>query len=172
MIKNNLNILHDLILNIEQFRKYLKTEFDKFVDLYCRKSKKFIIFNNEKRANNNNSKKVYREFLKTIDIKEYKRLLKISDNYHTFFYYDEECEIDIYKMRRKECKINIYDDYTCCRYYDLIDNGKIELLIFEYILDILQALYLYITSDQDEITFDKIKADKMNEIIGILYDEE
>ena len=51
MIKNNLKILQDLILEFHQFRNYLKTEFNKFINLYCRKTKKYYIFKNEKKAN-------------------------------------------------------------------------------------------------------------------------
>lgn len=172
MIKNNLKILKDLILEIQQFRKYLNTEFNKFVNLYCRKTKRSIIFKNEKKANYNNTKKVYRDFLKTTYLKEYKRFLKIINKYSTFFYYNEDCEIDIYKIRRKECKIDIFDGFQNVTYFD-INNNKIELRIFEYSIDIMRDVYIFMTLDEDKMSIEEIKRKEIiNNIIGIIYNEE
>jgi len=171
MIKNNLKILQDLILEIQEFRKYLKREFKKFTDLYCRKTKTYFIFKEEKNANFNNAKKVFREFVKTIDIKEYKKLLKLEAKYYSFID-DEYGEIEFYKYRQKEENIDIYNNFTRCFY--IIKKCDFDFLILEEFMDLLIEMLTYLHYDENEEKNEYLnnKAKKINKIIGIIYDEE
>lgn len=173
MIKNNLKFIQDLLLEVREFRKYLKEEFIKFVNLNCRKTKKYIIFKNEKKANLNNAKKVFKEFLKTIDIEKYKKLLKLEAKFNSFFGY-EDAEIEPLEVREEEKKINIYDDFTKCFY--ILNDDYINLLILEDFCDLLFEVIcftsLHYDGEEGKMKYlSKKKAKKINKIIGIIYDE-
>jgi hypothetical protein len=76
-------------------------------------------------------------------------------------------------MRKKEYRKNIYGVWMNDRSFDFDYNGTVKIIIFDYFLNILQDLYIFMTWDEDKMSIEEInKKEIINNIIGIIYDEE